>query len=433
MNDERLTKFIDKINSTDKFIIYCAGEFASLVVQFCIENKLRDKIECCAVTEFEPYDSKHLLGVPVMEYAEIEGKDKLIVVAMLNEKIRGEICDRLRNDEFKNVYPMSKDEYNALKENTFDFSIRASWQLENIRKQNNHKLDNYFNYFNQQIQRSFEQMAHITALVQDNILLTHSMNLVSETHKQTFGKYKDINKGKTVVVCGTGSSLNKYKFNPDFIHIGTNAMLFQDRIKLDYFFCQHIPQSDDFPGGEAHGASSEARKKYLDGFDKLKCVKFIGQLLGELIYTSPSFGEVSNGNYGMYFISEIDNAQENCPDIRFSLLRGGSIILPALQFALFTNPTRIYIIGCDGYANSNNNYYNKEANDCFNNSVFTNKEQILSNSIPFLAEKHQKLKTFADMSYPNTEIIMVNPAHIKGIYKETVTDGDGNIEEVRND
>jgi len=410
MGNEKLAGFINRITETDKFIIYCAGEFASLVVQYCLENKMRDKIECCAVTKVEPNDNSHLLGVPIFEYSKIEKSDKLIIVAVLNERVRQEILGSLNNDGLTNVYAMSKDEYNALKETVVDFSIRMSWQLDCIKKQ------------------FAEQITNLSSLVYDNILLTHNNNLVSETHKRTFGKYKDINKGKTVVVCGTGPSLAKYKFNPDFVHIGVNTILLQDKIKLDYYFCQHIPQSDGFPGGEAGGASSEGRNLYLESLKRLKCVKFIGQVFNNAMFTTPPFGEISNGNYETYYPSSVGCLNQiYCADIRYGMLIAGNVIFPALQFALFTNPSRIYIVGCDGYSAGNDNYYSKEANDYYNSIKLTDKEQFLTTYTPQVLEMHKNFKLFADMSYPNTEVVMVNPVQFKGIYKETDTDEFGNI------
>ena len=80
----------------------------------------------------------------------------------------------------------------------------------------------------------------------------------------------------------------------------------------------------------------------------------------------------------------------------------GSVVFPALQFALWTNPRRLYLVGCDcslsGYS------YDKE----YKNFLLPNK----------IIEAYREFKIFASKYYPETEIISVNPVGLKGIFTD---------------
>ena len=83
----------------------------------------------------------------------------------------------------------------------------------------------------------------------------------------------------------------------------------------------------------------------------------------------------------------------------------GSVAFPAMQFILWTNPKRIYLVGCDC---SNAHYDNTPLGD--NHT-----------SLSFLIEPWKNFKNFAQRYYPETEIICVNPVGLKGIFKEVYT------------
>jgi|GEM_PF-4479033 len=413
MFEETLSTFYQKISQADKFSIYCAGEFAALAVQYCISKNLREKMDCCVISQREIFDVDNILGVPVIEYCDFSGKkNALIVVAVLNEKVRSEIRESLMADGFNNLYLLSREEYSAINELIADFSADIRSSLIGLRKD---------------VYRLAQQLQNVQdyidkRLYHDLTYLVKNINAVTETHKANFGPYKGINKGKTIIICAPGESLNKYEYDPEFVHIGVNSTLLQERIKLDYAFLQHFPSEKD---SEASNKvfDKRIREQYFYALKNTKCVKFIGQLLGSYSYTSPPFGEFSDGNFKTYYLADyLDN--DYCVDIRYGLIRGGNIVLSALQFALFTNPEKIYLVGCDGYTNGKRMYFHKEYDRLFRESISdTMREDI--NSI--MRDHHISIKEFAEHSYPNTEIIMVNPVCYSGIYNETTTNENGRI------
>lgn len=403
--------FKRQIQNVDKFSIYCAGEFASLVVQYCIENGFGDKIANCIVTKRDRSVPAYILGIPVVELNSWEQeRESLVVVAILSEHGRNEISDLLKREGYSNIYFLSEDEFRKINYSLIDFSAEIKCELRRLVVQNQRQSE--------QIQQLYEKMS----------MLIQSMPVVAETHKRTFGKYKDINKGKSVVICAPGPSLNQYQFHDDYIHIGVNAVIFKDKIKLDYYFSQHIPSEFDF-WGNGSDVEPASRKKYMEYFSKQECIQFLGQRIGKDWNISPPYGEYSGSAYNVYYTSDLEETHQFFPDIRYNFLYGAtSIIFPALQFALFTNPRRIFIVGSDGYDVSGKNYYlNQIEHEMEERITDISKEMFLPYVNKNMEEIYKELRKFAVIRYPNTEIIMVNPVHFKGIFKETITDENGQI------
>jgi len=411
MEEKAMLNFKQQIQKADKFAVYGAGEFASLLVQYCFENGYADKIENCIVTRWDLSVPAYILGVPVIELGMWkQEKDILIIVAILSEKGKKEIADCLRSTGYYNLYFLTEDEFKTISRSIMDFSAEIKCELRRLVAQN---------------RRQSEQ---IQQLYKDLSTLIQSIPAVVETHKHTFGKYKDIHKGKTVVICTPGPTLNQYQYNSSYIHIGVNSVIFNDKIKLDFYFNQHIPSEYDF---EENGLDIQpiARQRYMEFFSKQKCIQFLGQRIGEDWIISPPFGEYSDPNYNVYYTSDIEATHWFCEDIRYGFLYGStSIIFPALQFALFTNPQRIFIVGSDGYDASRENYYSRQIEDEQDERITrSRKEGVLLYVNKKIEEIYKELRKFAMVRYPDTEIIMVNPVHFKGIFKETITDKNGQI------
>lgn len=407
--NEKLANLKQLLQSVDKFAIFCATDFACLLVQYCMLNGLGDKIVSCVVTRKAGWrhTPNHILGVPVVELKDVkESKDLLFVVALLDDGYEGaaRINISLTQAGYNNIYFMSAEEFRGLNESLADFSADIALLIRKL-----------------------------TIKVEDLSLLVQSMPKVVETHKKTFGKYKDCHKGQTVVVCASGPSLNKYKYNPDFIHIGVNELIFQDRIKLDYFFqadFQRKAASERVKEDLGININLEVTEKYFKRISTVNCTKFIGLNIdfgsGVDINYMP-FGEFSNGDYNMYYFSAYGSTWHYCKDLRYGLLRAvGTITMQALQFALFTNPKRILIVGADGYdVSAEINHYSDEG--YYSKQVTSIRKLNLKNANKTIRNTYYKLKDFADLEYPNTEIIMVNPVHFKGIFKEITTDAEGNL------
>ncbi len=231
----------------------------------------------------------------------------------------------------------------------------------------------------------------LNRLVQNNLS-------TAALHQKTFLPFKNKHSNQEIVIVATGPTANLYNPIKDAIHIGVNRafQIGNGRIPLDYVFIQ------DYSG---------STKEYIDELDNYrpdKCQKFYG-LTTEWIYeperTIPESHAIKAN--ALRYRTDWANIYEFEPGFAYDISTQpmgcfGSITFPALQFALWTNPKRIYLVGCDcslaGYAYNSNE----------KNSLIT--EDIISAYIKF--------KDFAAKYYPDTEIISINPMGLKGIFKD---------------
>ena len=232
----------------------------------------------------------------------------------------------------------------------------------------------------------------------NDITLTKTIN-VSIKHQETFGKYKGCYADKEVAIIATAPSLNNYKPIKDVINVGVNRAFLKDDIKLDYIFMQDY----------------SAVKSYMEDIlqDKYKdVVKFYGVCSYPRFYHQ--FGTKDAGvvfpestilrhranKFYLYSKYPLLPVRFNVDIDNTWIADCGSIALSAAQFALFTNPKKIYLVGCDctsGYFNGQN-----------------------GNNCDYLIKPWKELKKFADIYYPETEIVSVNPVGLKGVFTDLV-------------
>lgn len=406
-----------ELSRLGKFAIYCAGEFASLLVRYCASIGIHDNIVCCVVTERDPYTPAHILGIPVLEFKDFaEEKNIPICITLLSEKPRRVIQDFLSEHGYNNQLVLDSSDFRILNKLETDFSADIKCELRRLTVKN-------------------DLLAlKIEKKINDLTMLVHSMPMVAEVHNRSFGEYRGIHKGKSIVICGAGKSLNLYSFDDKYIHIGCNSTGLVHHEKLDYYFIQHIPgESKLFYNVAPNFISPEIRKEYLRILKELKCVKFVGQSIGEEWFINPPIGEFYEGNVRPYFFSrDIEGTHYYCKDIRYGLLYAqDSIIFPAIQFALFTNPEKIYLVGCDGYSKKDNyadNAFARKVERLVENSdIIPNKNTFYDPVNEVMRKRYEELQDFARMCYPGTEIVMVNPQKYTGIFNEVFTDENGHI------
>lgn len=214
-------------------------------------------------------------------------------------------------------------------------------------------------------------------------------------HQNTFSQFKNIHQGQDITILASGKTLQYFKPINDSIYIGVNKSFSAQKAKLNYIFLQ------DFTG---------ATSGYINEVNKLNCIKFYG-LTSENIEPERTIPESIRLCHNAY---PYRTDWEDIPNFKTefaydlstqSLGCGGTVVFPALQFALWTNPKRIYLVGVDtdnsGYFDSNNK-----------NILYPNR----------LIPLYQRFKLFAKQYYPYTEIISVNPVGLKGIFEDIYTD-----------
>ena len=222
-------------------------------------------------------------------------------------------------------------------------------------------------------------------------------NEISYVHTKSFAEYRNCFRDREVVVIATGPTLQYYKPIPGAIHIGVNFAWRREDIPIDFLFAQ------DFGAG---------RHVIVEGFDKIKEAIFLGKYLdtgaSNYIHSPMRFELLSDKVRRYYPTSNPSVGQPIYQDIRHhGLADFWTVAMPALHFALFTYPKRIYLAGCD--TSVAGHFYDA---DKLPKNDFTSKMKL----------GYSRMKAFARKNYIDTEIISINPIGLKGLFKDIYTD-----------
>ncbi len=214
---------------------------------------------------------------------------------------------------------------------------------------------------------------------------------VQTLHSQVFAKYKNCNAGKDLVLLATGPSLKDFKPIENAIYIGVNRAFEYEKVKLDYaFIFDNSNPTPEYLEALNQYKGNDAKKFYgiCSDFDLLNC--------------TISESDASEANAERFYLHSVNN--KNIPTYNIAaeaFYNANSVVFPAIQFALWTNPKRIYLVGCD--TNLNGYYNSKSKNILKTKSVYNG---------------WLKVKDFSQIFYPKTEIISVNPVGLKGIFQD---------------
>lgn len=221
----------------------------------------------------------------------------------------------------------------------------------------------------------------------------------AELHKQTFAGYRNKFKGKTVVLVGAGPSLKKFKPIKNAIYVGLNRAFLFDKIKFDILF------SIDKAG----------ISKIYDEFIEYDAIKFLGdQNLGPMYQIPESV--INKIKDVRRYKTDAGVASQFAVDIEYMPLGNfNTVSLQAMQFILYTNPAKIYLVGLDcSDAGHFTDGTKKHIEDFDIAKRGENLTQWANLSVKFWAQ----LKEFAETYYPDTEIISVNPVGLRGLFTD---------------
>lgn len=227
-------------------------------------------------------------------------------------------------------------------------------------------------------------------------------NEIMYIHRDTFLPYKNIHKNQEIVLIGTGPTLRQYEPIKDAIYIGVNGAYRNTNIILDYLFIQ------DF-AGEGDGGSF-----FNEEIKKLQCVKFVGNYIKQVPDNSMIASQYIADYIGAktYYVHDYmsRNIQYKIPvNIEFfPIVDNSSTIFSALQFALYTHPRKIYIVGCDcSYIHGQH---------------FDDVKGIPMN-VKVVFDNWKKMKEYIEIYFPDIEIISINPVGLKGFFTDMYTEG----------
>lgn len=215
-------------------------------------------------------------------------------------------------------------------------------------------------------------------------------------HPETFGAYLNCHTDQNVALVACGPSVKYFEGLKDgVVYVGVNRAFLIDKINLDYLFIQ-----DDLE------AEQEKANRYRHG----KCKKFYGIIPhGRYIRVQQdpylrhirriSLANVSLANAKQYILA--DSAYPYWPyDIsREAIKDWGGTVFSALQFILYTNPKRIYLIGCD--CTDGGHFYGGRKEN------FSSVKRFW---LDFSEYKNQE--------FPHIELVSVNPIGLRGLFRD---------------
>ena len=220
-------------------------------------------------------------------------------------------------------------------------------------------------------------------------------------HKN-FNIYKNINKGRKVVLVCTGKTSEKYIPIENALHIGVNGAIYLKNIKFDFLFMQ-----DYFN----HYPNRESMHDDFINYHNFKCQKFIGihssnssklQLqLNRLVCRIP-LNVTINYDVKQYILSgTFFKWAYDISNMPFGNFIG--TVFSALQFITYTNPKEIYLVGCDcGGLHANS----------------TEKFEIAKTQL----YSWKLVKKILDRDYNHIKVTSINPVNLKNFFNDMYMD-----------
>lgn len=284
--------------------------------------------------------------------------------------------------------------------------MRLLEKIFSIKNDNNHKIMTVFGIkikfkIRSNILNNIEQINSKLEFIEKQIQDIYYDNLVAIKapflHKY-ISKFKNCYKDKSIACIACGPTVNYFKPANDMVLCGVNRAT-RKFDNLDILFRQDNDSVD------------KSFNKEMDSYKGNDCIKFFGihspHRLSININNGMNIDRIPASSFlgkNVYpFLLDdmfhakwaIDLEVEPFGDI-------GGIVYSALQFLLYTNPKRIYLVGHD----CNEGFF-------YNTSV----KQDYRNRVNLYVE----FKGFVERIYPNIEIVSINPVGLKGLFKDVYT------------
>lgn len=244
-------------------------------------------------------------------------------------------------------------------------------------------------------------------LLMDELAALNCLIKAAAIHKDTFGPYRGIHTGQEAVIVATGPSLSYYEPIPDAIHIGVNSAFKWKKRHLDYLF---LYDATWYGMDRAHRDCGFSIAEFNEYGADNNCVKFYGIAQPMMMQRMPTirvpFADLVASGAKPYIIEDPER-HSVAYDLSYEPMGCfSSVAFSALQFALFTNVKRIYIVGADcGGA-----YFHK-----------SDRGPMLTCNSRTMIEDWVFFKEYIDLWCPEVEIVSVNPRGLRGLFKDIYT------------
>ena len=236
-------------------------------------------------------------------------------------------------------------------------------------------------------------------------IITNNLNrylIASNLHQKTFLPYKNKHYMQEVVLVGAGPSLHNYIPLKNVYHLGLNRVFEYSKIHFDYLFATNKTGLEDYKAGFINYSN---------------CDKFIGDEYGSKYFQIPESFLIKANAKRYINTSGLTNKKFAFFLETEPLYASSTVSIQAMQFLLYTNPKRIYLVGIDCSVSSNGHFIGQTS------EIAKNKEDLVNNDFKAI-EDWKNIKAFAQIYYPETEIISINPIGLKGLFREIYTSDD---------
>lgn len=249
-----------------------------------------------------------------------------------------------------------------------------------------------------------DQVEKFQNTIYREIMAQNAIAMAQNLHKDSFAQYKNAFKGKDIVIVACGPTVNQYKPIKDAVHIGINRAFMYDKVKLDFLFVQDY-------------LADEEQMTAADNYRYGKCKKFYGiipemrrRAVAHLIKKIP-YSHIINANASEYIMEDKFSCNWAFDILNNPIGDFGGCVFSALQFALYTNPRRIYLVGCD----------------CSEYHFHDEHHGERGISLRYQYPSWEYFKGLSEYHFPSTEIVSINPVGLKHLFNNAYINETGEL------
>lgn len=210
-----------------------------------------------------------------------------------------------------------------------------------------------------------------------------------------FQSFKGKHSGESAILFATGPSVKDFSYallpESPTVHVGVHKIIFNDDIALDYFFCADVRTAGDQSVNAL--PNDEERATYMDKIVARSidmqafccCGMFVGHD-GRRVDVFHTVEEAERMNAILFELHSKRGSEHFTTDIVSDRMYDHSIIFSPLEFLLYAEVKRIYLVGCD------------------------------CNLSGDLRWHWEQFAEFKNKEYPNVEIVSVNPRNLKDLF-----------------
>ena len=373
-----LPNFMNLLNGCKENIIFPlqGWQGTNLVLDYLKYFNHIDRISCLAVESLQDYYSeKFNSGCPILPIRFMPHfRESAAIYVLFPREYHSKVKVFLQNFGFKNIIFINNKLISQCQSELQKFQVSGG-------------ITNWF-------------MNDVTNKLYELKLKISEQQEICTANTLAFEDYRRRFRGKKIVIFGTGPTARYYKPMKDAIHIALNFAWRREDISFDYLFTADVT----------------IKEKMKVGFEKIRDKIFIARRpFGDGAYHFNNGEDIfSNFNNVRYYYCEC--SLPNSSSVKMPvpqnicthpLFRFPTIASAALNFALFTYPKEIYLVGCD---TASNGYFYNEGNT------------YIGNAIDKIKVGYARMKIFANHYYPDTKIISVNPVGLKGLFEDVYTE-----------